>query len=282
MSTVLRSARTADFLASASRDQKVRVWDAATGRELVTLKGHTDYVNGVAFSPDGRRLASGGGDNVVKVWDAATGQELATLTGHAVGITGVAFSPDGRRLASGSLDDTVRIWDTETRQELIALKDRAGSVFSVAFGPDGRSLAAANQDGSISVWETLIPPDVRERRAADAAARLANPTTPSGICLALLAMAVSSAPSVGKRTGSPVPSDITRTRMSPVIELHCSSMSYGRTRSSGTRAAATLSETATLLDRAGVSILTVTSTHLNAGVRDNGSVAVGTRLFASG
>ena len=64
-------------LASASDDQTVKVWDAATGQETLTLKGHTGFVQGVAFSPDGKRLASASDDQTVKVWDAATGQETA-------------------------------------------------------------------------------------------------------------------------------------------------------------------------------------------------------------
>ena len=63
-------------LASASRDQTVKVWDAVTGQEILTLKGHTSGVTSVAFSPDGKRLASAAPRMTVKVWDAATGQEF--------------------------------------------------------------------------------------------------------------------------------------------------------------------------------------------------------------
>ena len=95
------------------------MWDADTGQEILTLKGHTDGVNSVAFSPDGKRLASAEHDNTVKVWDAATGQELLTLKGHTGNaVSGVAFSPDGKRLASaGWWDQTVRLWDADTGQD---------------------------------------------------------------------------------------------------------------------------------------------------------------------
>ena len=79
----------------------MKVWDAATGQEVLTLKGHTGGVTSVAFSPDGKRLASASWDGTVKVWDAATGQEALTLKGHTGWVTSVAFSPDGKRLASG-------------------------------------------------------------------------------------------------------------------------------------------------------------------------------------
>ena len=69
-------------LASASGDQTLKLWDAATGQELLTLKGHTGEVTGVSFSPDGKRLASASDDQTLKLWDVATGQELLTLKGH--------------------------------------------------------------------------------------------------------------------------------------------------------------------------------------------------------
>src|SRR5262245_18955741 len=82
--TVLSVAFSPDWnrLATGNDDHTVKLWDAATGQELLTLKGHSDGVYSMAFSPDGKRLATGSWDRTVKLWDAATGQELLTLKGH--------------------------------------------------------------------------------------------------------------------------------------------------------------------------------------------------------
>jgi len=64
-------------IVSGSIDKTVKVWDADSGAERATLKGHTDWVTSVSFSPDGRRIVSGSHDNTVKVWDAESGQELS-------------------------------------------------------------------------------------------------------------------------------------------------------------------------------------------------------------
>jgi hypothetical protein len=131
----------------------VRVWDAQTGQEKLTLKGHTGGVLSVAFSRDGTRIASASGDNTVKVWGSSTGQEKLTLKGHTDLVSSVAFSPDGKRIASASGDRTVKVWDARTGQEKFSLKGHTGHVWSVAYSPDGKRIASGSWDRTVKVWD---------------------------------------------------------------------------------------------------------------------------------
>jgi hypothetical protein len=92
-------------------DNTLRVIDTDSGADIFVLAGHSDLVNGTAFSSDGGRIASASNDQSVKIWDAMTGQELLTLTGHRAGVLCVAFSPNQSCVASGSADGTLKIWD---------------------------------------------------------------------------------------------------------------------------------------------------------------------------
>jgi WD40 repeat protein len=138
-------------LVSASRDRTIKIWDAATGRELHSLDNHTSWVTGVAFHPDGQHLVSAGLDRTVRTWDLATGEEFHSFKVRA-SITGMAFSPDGRRLALTDYDHKVKVYDA-TGAEQFPLQGHTGHVIGVAFSPDSRHVATAGQDQTIRLWD---------------------------------------------------------------------------------------------------------------------------------
>jgi len=110
-----------NVLAVASDENSVRLFDAASGTVLATLKGNRWGVMSLAYSHDGTRLVTGGGDGTVKIWDMTSFRELLTLglTGHVSPIDSVAFSPDGRRLVAVGYGG-VKMWLTATDAEVAA------------------------------------------------------------------------------------------------------------------------------------------------------------------
>jgi hypothetical protein len=129
------------------------VWDAQSGQDLLTLKGHTGWVISVSYSPDGKRIVSGSGDKTVKVWDAQSGQDLLTLKGHTVSVLSVSYSPDGKRIVSGGGDKTVKVWDAQSGQDLLTLKGHTAEVSSVSYSPDGKRIVSEDARGNVLVWD---------------------------------------------------------------------------------------------------------------------------------
>jgi WD40 repeat protein/serine/threonine protein kinase len=143
------------YLATAdgSRSGAVAVVPLDSGETPILFEGHTAVVQGLAFSPDGRRLATGGDDQSARVWDLVRRQEIAALEGHTDSVMGVAFSPDGRRVATASQDRTVRVWDANTGRVQRTLKGHTDGVQSVTFSPDGQRVASGGKDRTVKVWD---------------------------------------------------------------------------------------------------------------------------------
>jgi WD40 repeat protein len=136
----------------------VFLWKTGNENPIIKLR-HKEYVDSIAFSPDGRLIATGSRDSHVYLWNVQDGQLSSTLAGHADMVESVAFSPDGQRLASGSVDGAVCIWRVQDGALEKTLRERkegvnSTSVYGLAFSPDGLLLAVVGggHDGTIRLW----------------------------------------------------------------------------------------------------------------------------------
>jgi WD40 repeat protein/tRNA A-37 threonylcarbamoyl transferase component Bud32 len=137
---------------AASSNQKIRLYDAVTGKELRILRGHTGCVNDAAYSPDGKLVATASDDRTARLWDADSGQERFVLKGHKAEVRKVVFSPDGRLVATVSDDRTARLWDVATGKQVATLKGHTHIVTGVVFSPDGKWLVTTSGNSQAHLW----------------------------------------------------------------------------------------------------------------------------------
>ncbi len=134
----------------------VWLYDTQTHEELHFLTGHTEYVNTVDFSPDGKTLVSQSGDGewifpaITKLWDVNTGELKATLTEHEGAVNSIVFSPDGETLAIAYNDNTIRFWDGVTGEPKSTLTGHRCKI--IAFSPDGSRLVGGSVE-EIHFWD---------------------------------------------------------------------------------------------------------------------------------
>ena len=171
-------------LASGGADETLKVWDVATGKQVLS-KRLQGICSGVAFSSDGKRVASacGAADEHVTIWDGATGAEVRSLAVRGA-TNSVAFSLDGKQLAAGGsilgkkegqdlltvVGGTVKTWEAATGKLVLSLDLRTHFVTSVAFSPDGKWLAAGTGEvqehrGEIILWDVASGKEIRTIRS---------------------------------------------------------------------------------------------------------------------
>jgi WD40 repeat protein len=137
----------------------VKLWDAATGKELATLQRHEWRIFNLQFTADGKRLVSASADGSVKVWDMEGNRELRDFRADFdMNSAAFALSPDGKQLAGigegpRPLQPAVRVYELETGKEIAVLTGHRLPVRCLAYSPDGKRLASGGQDEEIKLWD---------------------------------------------------------------------------------------------------------------------------------
>jgi len=143
------------LIATASRDNTVRLWDAASGQERATFPGRGAPIYRLAFSADGKILALVDGGNTIKLWNTATRQLLASLPTNASDWSlCLVFSADGKTLASVN-QDNVQWWDIASTRSIGSTTLKGGNVAltSAAYSASAGILATGDRDGTVLLWQ---------------------------------------------------------------------------------------------------------------------------------
>jgi eukaryotic-like serine/threonine-protein kinase len=144
------------LLATASGDSNstsVKVWNAATGAENLSLLGHTARVRGLDFSPDGKLIATGSRDGTIRIWSAVDGRELKRFVVEQAGepneIEDLHFTPDGNKLLTAG-KATSRVWDVVLGRILVKFAE--GGSWAAAVSPDGKRFALGRGEARIQIF----------------------------------------------------------------------------------------------------------------------------------
>jgi WD40 repeat protein len=130
----------------------IKLWDTKTFKEVRSLRGHSDIVNDLVFSPDGKMIASVSDDGKLILWDIEKGKALFKKTEHKSKMLSVDISPDGTMIITGGEDKKIRVWDVSTGNEIMNVGDR-DIINYVSFSMYDERVIAQSKDMSLKIWQ---------------------------------------------------------------------------------------------------------------------------------
>lgn len=153
------------------------IWNVGSVVLSDVLRGHTDEVSAVLFTPDNQRLISASADGTIRVWDFASEEELQVVNAE-VGVTSLALSPDGTLLVAGYGDGSITLHSIDTLEPTAPQVVHSGPVNDLAFNPDGTLLATVGGTGDPGIWEVAeLQSTTGMSTSAGAATNTAAPPT---------------------------------------------------------------------------------------------------------
>ena len=129
-----------------------KLWSMPKVQKVSTLKGHTERLTDVTFSPTDNLLATASADRTARLWNTE-GSHMKTFEGHLDRLARICFHPSGKYLGTASFDKTWRLWDVETGAELLLQEGHSRGVYGIDFHQDGSLAASCGLDSLARVWD---------------------------------------------------------------------------------------------------------------------------------
>ncbi len=134
--------------------KNILVMDIISGRQLSLFCHHSDDVNAMAISADGRFVLSSDDSGKFYLWRLLTGEIMTDLTDEQHVVTVIAVTPDGRFVLTGQRNNhSILIWDMSQGEIVSTLDEHENIVTSIATTSDGRYFLSGSADGSLRFWK---------------------------------------------------------------------------------------------------------------------------------
>jgi DNA-binding beta-propeller fold protein YncE len=140
------------WLASASFDKTVRVWNLSTRDSVMTFTGHSDFVHAVAFGPKGDWLVTASKDKTARLIDVKSGQSRLTFSGTEQEVLAVAVKPDGSAVVTAGQDPALSWWNTQTGERIKRTPGHEIAVHEIALSTNGEFAVSAGADKTVRLW----------------------------------------------------------------------------------------------------------------------------------